>query len=67
MNTMIQIHINEISVFSRITSGVKLINLDENVLVAKIAKVRNNPDEESEEGNDQTTEQEEESEPEKES
>ena len=65
--TMIQIHINEISVFSRITSGVKLINLDENVLVAKIAKVRNNPDEESEEGNDQTTEQEEESEPEKES
>ena len=46
---------------------MKLINLDENVLVAKIAKVRNNPDEESEEGNEQTTEQEEESEPENES
>ena len=31
---------NEVSVRGRITSGVKLINLDEDVKVVKIAKVR---------------------------
>ena len=37
---IIQIRMNEISTLGRITSGVKLINLDEVVKVAKIAKVR---------------------------
>ena len=38
---IIQIPVGEISTYSRNTSGVKLINLDnENVRVAKIAKVR---------------------------
>jgi len=37
---IIQIRMEDISVLGRITSGVKLINLDENVKVAKIAKVR---------------------------
>ena len=37
---IIQIRMNEISTLGRITSGVKLINLDEGVRVAKIAKVR---------------------------
>ena len=37
---IIQIRMNEISKLKRITSGVKLINLDEGTKVAKIAKVR---------------------------
>jgi len=37
---IIQIRMNEIRNLGRITSGVKLINLDEGVEVAKIAKVR---------------------------
>ena len=37
---IIQLRCNEISQYSRITSGVKLINLDEGVKVATIAKVR---------------------------
>ena len=37
---LIQIPMSDVSVLSRITSGVKLINLDEGVTVAKIAKVR---------------------------
>ena len=37
---IIQIRMNEVSVRGRITSGVKLINLDEDVKVVKIAKVR---------------------------
>ena len=37
---IIQIRVNEISNLGRITSGVKLINLDEGVKVAQIAKVR---------------------------
>ena len=37
---IIQLRTGEISKYSRITSGVKLINLDEGVKVAKIAKVR---------------------------
>jgi DNA gyrase subunit A len=37
---IIQLRVSEISVLGRITSGVKLINLESNVKVAKIAKVR---------------------------
>ena len=38
--TIIQLRVAEISNLGRITSGVKLINLDEGVKVAQIAKVR---------------------------
>ena len=37
---IIQIRMQDISTLGRITSGVKLINLDKGVKVAKIAKVR---------------------------
>ena len=37
---IIQIRMEDVSTLGRITSGVKLINLDEKVAVAKIAKVR---------------------------
>ena len=37
---IIQLRASDISTLGRITSGVKLINLDENVKVAQIAKVR---------------------------
>ena len=37
---LIQLRMEDISVHGRITSGVKMINLDEGVTVAKIAKVR---------------------------
>lgn len=37
---IIQLRMEEISTLGRITSGVKMINLDDNVKVAKIAKVR---------------------------
>ena len=37
---IIQLRATDISTLGRITSGVKLINLDENVKVAQIAKVR---------------------------
>ena len=50
---IIQLRCDEISTYSRITSGVKLINLKKGETVAKIAKVRDeamtsNDDEESE-------------------
>ena len=38
--TIIQLRMSEIGIHGRITSGVKMINLDEKVLVAGIAKVR---------------------------
>ena len=38
--TIIQLRMSEISIYSRITSGVRMIHLDEDVTVAKIAKVR---------------------------
>jgi len=38
--TLIQIRMSDVSTLGRITSGVKLINLDQGVIVAKIAKVR---------------------------
>ena len=37
---IIQIRMEDVSILGRITSGVKLINLDDKVAVAKIAKVR---------------------------
>ena len=37
---IIQIRVNEVSVLKRITSGVKLINLDEGVNVAQVALVQ---------------------------
>ena len=37
---IIQLRMDDISTLGRITSGVKMINLDEGVTVAKIAKVR---------------------------
>ncbi|MDE7321607.1 MAG: DNA gyrase subunit A [Lachnospiraceae bacterium] len=37
---IIQMAVNDISMIGRNTSGVKMINLDEGVIVAKIAKVR---------------------------
>ena len=51
MGIIIRLQISDISIFGRITSGVKLINLDENIKVASIAKVRkpiNSDDENSE-------------------
>ena len=38
--TIIQLRMEDISTFGRVTSGVKMINLDEGSKVAKIAKVR---------------------------
>ena len=37
---IIQIRMEDVSILGRITSGVKLINLDDKVSVAQIAKVR---------------------------
>ena len=37
---IIQLRMEDITILGRITSGVKMINLDEGVKVAKIAKVR---------------------------
>ena len=41
---IIRIKVSDTTLLGRITSGVKLINLDENVTVASIAKVRDNAD-----------------------
>ena len=49
-----------ISKLGRITSGVKLINLDDNVSVASIAKVRkteDNGEEENQDENEEVTEE----------
>ena len=46
---IIRIDVNQISILGRITSGVKLINLDKGIKVATVAKVRFNPDKENEE------------------
>lgn len=44
---IIQMPVSDISVLGRITSGVKLIDIEKgsDITVASIAKVRNNPDE----------------------
>ena len=56
---IIRINVEDISILGRITSGVKLINIDDkDISVASIAKVRENPnnaDEEKKEGNEQLT------------
>ncbi len=41
---IIRIEVTQISILGRITSGVKLINLDEGVKVATVSKVRVNPE-----------------------
>ncbi len=46
---IIQLRVEDISVLGRITSGVKLINLDEGVTVAQIAKVKEKVDDEEQE------------------
>mgnify|MGYP000511621232 FL=1 len=48
---IIRIACSDISILGRITSGVKLMNLDEKVSVASIAKVREKED--KAEGNEQ--------------
>ena len=48
---IIRIACSDISILGRITSGVKLMNLDEKVSVASIAKVREKED--KTEGNEQ--------------
>ena len=50
--TIIQLRMEEINVYSRVTSGVKMINVDEGVSVAKIAKVRADADIEKEEASE---------------
>ena len=40
LGTIIQLRMEDISTLGRITSGVRMIHLDEGVKVAKIAKVR---------------------------
>jgi DNA gyrase subunit A len=56
---IIQIRMNEIPVHGRITSGVKLINLEEGVKVVKIAKVREDieDDESAEKVSEELTEE----------
>ena len=46
---IIQLKCSDISTLGRITSGVKLINLDEGVKVATISKVRKEPVEDGKE------------------
>ena len=41
---IIRLEVSQISKLGRITSGVKLINLDEGIKVATVSKVRINPD-----------------------
>ena len=58
---IIRISCSDISILGRITSGVKLMNLDEKVSVASIAKVREKeekPEENTEENEQEETEQE---------
>jgi DNA gyrase subunit A len=59
---IIRLYCKDISKLGRITSGVKLINLDENVTVATIAKVSKNPQNEKGEETEMFDEQEEEQE-----
>jgi DNA gyrase subunit A len=55
---IIQIDCSEISMLGRITSGVKLINLDEGVKVAAISKVRKTPGADDEVAETEETEEE---------
>jgi DNA gyrase subunit A len=57
---IIQLRVSDISILGRITSGVKLINLEKNVKVAKIAKVRKTVvEEQTNEENENVTDDEE--------
>ena len=51
---IIQIRMNEVPVHGRITSGVKLINLEDGVKVVKIAKVREDVDDDTMRTEDRT-------------
>ncbi|MCH3988194.1 MAG: DNA gyrase subunit A [Lachnospiraceae bacterium] len=57
---IIQLRASDVSVLDRITSGVKLISLDEGVKVASIAKIRKKPVNENEEQDAEGFEEEEE-------
>ncbi|MBO4799729.1 MAG: DNA gyrase subunit A, partial [Lachnospiraceae bacterium] len=46
---IIRTPVREVSISGRITSGVKLINMADDITIASIAKVRETPDEEAEE------------------
>jgi DNA gyrase subunit A len=55
---IIRMKVSGISILGRVTSGVKLINLDEGIKVAKVAKVREEDLEEpTEEAVEQTTDE----------
>lgn len=56
---IIRIKVDSISILGRITSGVKLINLDEDITVASIAKVREDKSLLEDEGTDEDVELEE--------
>ena len=43
---IIRLPIKDISILGRVTSGVKLINMADNIKIASIAKVREQPDDE---------------------
>ena len=49
---IIQISVEDISIYKRNTSGVKMINLDDGVTVAKVAKVRQRPSDGTQEFDD---------------
>ena len=49
---IIQISMNDVSTYGRNASGVKLMNLDDNVKIAKVAKVREKFDDEADETDD---------------
>ena len=46
---LIRIKVNEISIFGRVTSGVKLMNVDEEVSIVSIAKITTDEEDETEE------------------
>ncbi len=55
--TMIRIRVNEVSLLKRVTSGVKLIRIDDGIKVASIAKVKEEMSSNSnEEGNEEQAE-----------
>ena len=56
---IIQLRMQDISTLGRITSGVKMMNLDEGIVIAQIAKVRNPLDEEVEETDSEAPEKDE--------
>ena len=43
---IIRLPIKDVSILGRITSGVKLINMADDITIASIAKVRETPDDE---------------------